>query len=170
MYVVHALEATVLLKSSWNVYHNVWHDDISVKFEYGSCQIKFNENFVHPLQATVLLQSSWNFTKMFVWKISRWSSNMCHVKSKSRSLRQFSLKPCSLSRGHSFISIFMKLHQNVCRTKSRSLGQICSKPCSSFRGHSFASIVINFYQNVSLHDTSPSYLGQVRTLDQKLGH
>ena len=39
---------------------------------------------------------------------------MGHVRSKNRSLGQISLKPYSHSRGHSFASIFMKLHQNVC--------------------------------------------------------
>ena len=33
---------------------------------------------------------------------------------KTRSLGQIVLKTCSLSRGHSFASIFMKLYQNVC--------------------------------------------------------
>ena len=69
---------------------------------------------VHFLEATVLFQSSWNFTRMFVLVISRSSSNIGHVWSKTRSLGQISLKPCSPSRGHSFASIIMKLYQIVC--------------------------------------------------------
>ena len=37
---------------------------------------------------------------------------MGHVESKTRSLGQIALKPCSSSRGHSFASVFMKLNQN----------------------------------------------------------
>ena len=69
------------------------------------------------------------------------------------------------SRGHSFTSIFMKLHQNVClddilakfkygscQIKIRSIVQIYPKPCSPSRDHTFAKIFINFDQNVSLGD------------------
>ena len=73
-----------------------------------------NIYLVHPLEAIVLFQPPWNFTRMFVFVISRSSSYMGHVRSKTRSLGQISLKPCSPSRGHSFASIFMKLHRTVC--------------------------------------------------------
>ena len=116
-----------------------------------SCVV--NIYVVHPLEATVLLQSSWNFTRIFDMMISRSDSNMGHVRSKTRSVGQISLKPCSPSRGHSYASILMKLYQNVCLddstsndssnmdhvgSKTRSLGQISLKPCSPSRGHSFA--------------------------------
>ena len=43
---------------------------------------------------------------------------MGHIKSKTRSLGQISLKPCSASRGHSMVYYvalsIMKLYQNVC--------------------------------------------------------
>ena len=51
---------------------------------------------------------------MFDMRISQSSLNMGHVRLKTRSLGQISLKYCSPSRGYSFVSIFMKLHQNVC--------------------------------------------------------
>ena len=34
--------------------------------------------------------------------------------SKTRSLSYILLKPCVHSRGHSFASIFMQFHQNIC--------------------------------------------------------
>ena len=90
---------------------------------------------------------------MFVLMISRSSSNMGYVWSKTRSLGQISVKPCSHSTGNSFASILMKLYQNVCLDdvlvkfeyrfmSDKKLGQICSKPCSPPRGHNFASIFI----------------------------
>ena len=45
--------------------------------------------------------------------ISRSSSKVGHVGSKTRSLGQILEKPCVLSRGHSFNSKFMKLYQNA---------------------------------------------------------
>ena len=51
---------------------------------------------------------------MFVLIISRSSLNMGYVGSKTRSLVQISLKSHLPSRGHSFSSIFINLHYNVC--------------------------------------------------------
>ena len=45
--------------------------------------------------------------------ISRSSSKLGHVGSKTRSLGQILEKPCVHSRGHSFDSKFMKLYQNA---------------------------------------------------------
>ena len=73
-----------------------------------------NIYLVHTLEATVLFQSSWNFTRMFVLMISRTLSDMGHVRSKTRSLGQISLNPCSPSRGHIFASVIMKLYKNIC--------------------------------------------------------
>ena len=46
--------------------------------------------------------------------ISRTSSKMGHVKSKTRSLGQILEKPCVRSRGHIFSRILMKVGQDVC--------------------------------------------------------
>ena len=45
--------------------------------------------------------------------ISRSSSTVGHVGSKTRSLGKILEKPCVLSRGHSFNSKLMKLYQNA---------------------------------------------------------
>ena len=51
---------------------------------------------------------------MFDMIMSRSGLNIGHVRSKTRSLGQISLKPYSPSRGHSFASVFMELYKNVC--------------------------------------------------------
>jgi len=51
---------------------------------------------------------------MFVLTISRPSSNMGHVGSKTRSPGQILGNSCLHSRGHICDTIFMKLCQNVC--------------------------------------------------------
>ena len=50
---------------------------------------------------------------MLIIKMSRSSSKLGHVGSKTRSLGQILEKPCVHSRGHSFDPKFMKLCQNV---------------------------------------------------------
>ena len=45
--------------------------------------------------------------------MSRSSSKVGHVASKTRSLGQILEKPCVHSRGHSFDSKFMKLNKNA---------------------------------------------------------
>ena len=45
--------------------------------------------------------------------ISRSSSKLGHVGSKTRSLEQILENPCVHSRGHSFDSKFLKLYQNA---------------------------------------------------------
>ena len=87
---------------------------------------------------------------MLIIIISRSSSKLGHVGSKTRSLGQILEKPCVHSRGHSFDHKFMKVCQNVniliswsssklghIGSKTRSLGQILKKPCVHYRGHSF---------------------------------
>ena len=49
-----------------------------------------------------------------VWMISRTSSKMGHVGSKTRSPGQILGKPCVRSRGHIFSRILMKVGQDVC--------------------------------------------------------
>ena len=67
---------------------------------------------MNTLEATVLAQSSSNLLRMIVLTISRSSSNMGHVGSKTRSVGQIMEKPCEHSRGHIFGPIFIKLAQN----------------------------------------------------------
>ena len=67
---------------------------------------------MNTLEATVLAQSSSNLLRMIVLTISRSSSNMDDVGSKTRSVGQIIEKPCEHSRGHSFGPIFIKLAQN----------------------------------------------------------
>ena len=69
---------------------------------------------VYTLAATVLIQSSSNLLRMFILMMSRSSSIMGGVGSKSRSLGQIKVKSCLHSRGHIFSPIFLKLAQNVC--------------------------------------------------------
>ena len=67
---------------------------------------------MNTLEATVLAQSSSNLLRMIVLTISRSSSNMGHVGSKTRSVGQIMEKPCEHSSGHIFGTIFIKLAQN----------------------------------------------------------
>ena len=67
---------------------------------------------MNTLEATVLAQSSSTLLRMIVLTISRSSSNMGHVGSKTRSVGQIMEKPCEHSRGHSFSPIIIKLAQN----------------------------------------------------------
>ena len=67
---------------------------------------------MNTLEATVLAQSSSNLLRMIVLTISRSSSNMGHVGSKTRSVGQIMEKPSEHSRGHIFGTNFIKLAQN----------------------------------------------------------
>ena len=69
---------------------------------------------MNTLVATVLTRFSSNLVKMFVSVISRSSSNMGHMGSKSRSRGQIKGKPFEHSGGHSFDLILIKPGQNVC--------------------------------------------------------
>ena len=90
---------------------------------------------------------------------------MGYVGSKTRSLGQISLKPCSTSRGHSFFlsswnftrMFNLMISQSVLNMghvglKTRSLRQISLKPYSFSRGHSFALTFKDFNQNVYIDD------------------
>ena len=68
---------------------------------------------MYTLEGTVLIQSSRNFIRMLMIIISRSSSKLGHVGSKTRSLGQILEIPSVHSRGHSFDPKFMKLCQNV---------------------------------------------------------
>ena len=82
---------------------------LSVVVRCASC---VNFWLVNTLEATVLVQSSSYLLRMIILTISRSSSNMGHVGSKTRSVGQLKEKPCEHSRGHSFGRIIIKLAQN----------------------------------------------------------
>ena len=67
---------------------------------------------MNTLEAIVLVQSSSNLLKMIILTISRSSSNIGHVGTKTRSVGQIIEKPYEHSRGHSFGTIIIKLAQN----------------------------------------------------------
>ena len=114
---------------------------------------------------------------MLIIIISRLSSKLGHVGSKTRSLGQILEKPFVHSRGHSFDPKFMKFCQNEnpykikfrsssklghVESKSRSLGQILDKPCIHSRGHSLEQMSVKLCQNVNSHKSeSSSKLGNV---------
>ena len=75
----------------------------------GSC---VNFWLVNTLEATVLVQSSSNLLRIIILTISRSSSNMGHVGSKTRSVGQLIEQTCEHSRGHSFGVIIIKLAEN----------------------------------------------------------
>ena len=120
---------------------------------------------MYTLEGTVLIQISRNSIRMLMIIISRSSSKLGHVGSKTRSLGQILEKPCVHSKRHSFESKFMKVWQIVNHhiswsslklghvgSKTRSLGQILEKPCVHSRGHSFDSKFTKLYQNVNHHN------------------
>ena len=75
--------------------------------------VKSAENLVNTLAVTFLKQSS-IWLKMFVLMISRSSSKLEHLGSKTRSPGRISVKSCYHSSGHIFQAIIMNLAQNVC--------------------------------------------------------
>ena len=68
---------------------------------------------MYTLEDTVLIQSSRNFIRKLIIIISRSSSKLGHVGSKTRSLGQILEKRCLHFRGHSFDSKLTKLNLNV---------------------------------------------------------
>ena len=96
--------------------------------------------------------------------ISRSSSKLGHVGSKSRTLGQILEKPCVHSNRHSFDPKFMKLVRMLIMiisrsglkldhvgSKTRSLGQILEKPCVHSRGHNLNHKFMKLCQNVNHH-------------------
>jgi len=65
---------------------------------------------------TFVIRFLLNLVRMFVLTISRLSSKMGHVGSKSRSPGQILRNSCLHSRGQICDPILMKLDQNVCLT------------------------------------------------------
>ena len=68
---------------------------------------------MYTLEGTVLIISSWKFVRMLIIIISRSSSKLGHVGSKTRSIGQILKRPCVHSNGHSFDLKFMKLYHDV---------------------------------------------------------
>ena len=98
---------------------------------------------------------------MLIIIISRSSSKLGHVGSKTRSLGQILEKPCVHSRGHSFDHKFMKADNIISRSslklghvgsKTRSLGQILKKSCVHSRGHSFDHKFMKVYHDDNNHN------------------
>ena len=69
---------------------------------------------VYTLETTFVIRFWWNLVRMFDLTISRQSSNMGHVGSKTRSPGQILGNSCLHSRGHICDPLMMKLGQNVC--------------------------------------------------------
>ena len=97
--------------------------------------------------------------------MSRSSSELGHVGSKTRSLGQILEKTFVHSRGHSldskFIHFIRMLMIIISRSgsklghvgsKTRSLGQILEKTCVHSREHSFNPKFMKFCQNVYYHN------------------
>ena len=98
---------------SIKLYQNVWRNNNSVKFEYGSCQVKIS---LKPCSHS----TGHSFASVFMKHYQNICLDDISVKleygscpSKTSSLGQILLKPCLPSSGHIFASIVMKLHQNV---------------------------------------------------------
>ena len=102
---------------------------------------------------------------MLIIIISRSSSKLGHVGSKTRSLGQILEKPCVHSIGHSFDHKFMKyarmliiimsrssLKLGHVGSKTRLLGQILEKPCVHSRVLSFDHNFMKVCQNVNHHN------------------
>ena len=100
---------------------------------------------------------------MFVLTISRPSSNMGHVGSKTRSPGQLLGNSCLHSRGYICDPILMKFGQNVCLIiswpslnmghvglKTRSPGEILGNSCLHNRGHFCDPIVLKLCLNVCI--------------------
>ena len=87
----------------------------SVVVRRPSCVVRRASTFdVYTLETTFVTWFWWNLIRMFVLTISRQSSNMSHVGSKTRSPGQISGNSCLHPRGHICDPILMKLCQNVC--------------------------------------------------------
>ena len=68
---------------------------------------------MYTLEGTLSIQSSRTLIRMLMIIISRSSSKLGHVGSKTRSLDQILEKPCVHSRGHTFDSKLKNFNQNV---------------------------------------------------------
>jgi len=69
---------------------------------------------VYTLETTFVTRFWWNLVRKFVFTISRPSSKICHVWSKTRSPVQILGNSCLHSKGQICNPILMKLDENVC--------------------------------------------------------
>ena len=119
---------------------------------------------VTALALSFLLWSSSNLVRSWTF-MTRSSSKMGHVGSKTRSLGQIIEKACYHSRSYSFHWIIMKIGQHVCLdefyvnfesgstgSKTRPLGQIIEKACYHSGSHSFHWIFMKIGQLVCLDE------------------
>ena len=77
-------------------------------------QVKSYKILVYTLDARFVTIFLLNLVRIFVLTISRPSSNLDYVGSKTRSLGQILVNSCLHSRGQIGDSNLMKLGQNVC--------------------------------------------------------
>ena len=85
---------------------------------------------MYTLEGTVVIQSSGKFVRMLILIISRSSSKLGHVRSKTRSLVQILEKFCVHSGVHSFVSnvmTFVRMLIIIISRSSLKLGHVGSK-------------------------------------------
>ena len=85
---------------------------------------------MYTLEGTVVIQSSGKFVRMLILIISRSSSKLGHVRSKTRSLDQILEKLCVHSGVHSFVSnvmTFVRMLIIIISRSSLKLGHVGSK-------------------------------------------
>ena len=85
---------------------------------------------MYTLEGTVVIQSSGKFVRMLILIISRSSSKLGHVRSKTRSLDQIVEKLCVHSGVHSFVSnvmTFVRMLIIIISRSSLKLGHVGSK-------------------------------------------
>ena len=85
---------------------------------------------MYTLEGTVVIQSSGKFVRMIILIISRSSSKLGHVRSKTRSLDQILEKLCVHSGVHSFVSnvmTFVRMLIIIISRSSLKLGHVGSK-------------------------------------------
>ena len=125
------------------------------------CVSTFN---VYSLETTFVIQFLWNLVRMFVLTISRPSSNMGHVESKTRSPGQILENSCLhfieatfvIRFWWNFVRMFVlaisrpSLNMGQVGLTSRSPGQILQNSCLHSRGHICDPILMKLGQNVCL--------------------
>jgi len=127
-----------------------------------SCVVRSLSTFdVYTPETTFVIGFSWNLVRMFVLTISRPSSNMGHVGSKTRSPGQILGNSCLHPRGHicnlilmNFVIMFVltisrsSLNMGHVGLKTRSPGQILGNSCLHSRGYICFPILMKLCQNV----------------------
>ena len=117
---------------------------------------------VYTLEATVVTQFWLNLVRTFFWTISRSSSNLGHVRPKTRSPGQMLENPCLHSRSHIFRPKFdgtlsecffltistPNLNMGHVGSKTRSPGQILETPCLHSWSHICDQMLMKLCQHV----------------------